>query len=729
MNSIFVNTLIEWINEGDNRHIDRIIWISENGKDAVKINILNPKAFPEWTMIDNIEDAINNNLACKTKDDPFAFLQVINDEYVLKHSRHRDSAWAVIKDIVNLEPDIYYKHLRGGIIVQTAKKANVKKDTVYKYLRRYWIGGLTPNALLPAFFNSGGLGKQKKSNTGVKRGRPRKVLLVDSTHVGVNVDDEIKKIFRIAIEMFHNKSDCPTLQRTYEKMCQKFFNNGYYIRDGFRYSIIKDLRERPTITQFRYFYKTEFDIEKTITTREGRTEFETRYRALLGDTFSISFGPGSLWEIDATVVDVYLISIVNNRWIIGRPVLYIVIDSFSRCVEGLYVGLEGPSWIGAMMALENAMTDKVSYCAQYGVQISEDDWPCHQMPRAIIGDRGEMISRSSDNLPTSLNIGVYNTPPYRDDLKSIVERHFRIAKDTTIKWLPGAIKQRYRQRGEPDHRLDAILTINDFIEIMIRTILKHNNEWRLQYYPLNKHMVADGIKPIPRELRHWGIIKNNGILREQPAEIIRLGLMPKEMATVKAEGIQFNGAHYSSDRAVREQWFEKARAFGSYKVQVAYDPRWTEYIYIPYKNGGKFSFDKCRVLPKDTRYMGLRYEEVKDWIAIEDIERRLDENYKLQSKCNLITETEEIIKRAKKRRTDSAVELSASKKIEGIKSNKEREKAYLRKLEHWDIGKELDKHGKMGEVYPLKDNSEALNTRKESMIEILREARNNQWEG
>ena len=101
-------------------------------------------------------------------------------------------------------------------------------------------------------------------------------------------------------------------------------------------------------------------------------------------------GPGAKYQIDATVGDIYLVSQFDRSDIIGRPVMYFVMDSYSRMVTGMYVGLEGPSWAGAMMAIENAASDKVAYCSSYGVTITEDEWPCHPYPTAILGDRGEM---------------------------------------------------------------------------------------------------------------------------------------------------------------------------------------------------------------------------------------------------------------------------------------------------------------------------------------------------
>ncbi len=49
--------------------------------------------------------------------------------------------------------------------------------------------------------------------------------------------------------------------------------------------------------------------------------------------------------------------------------IYIIIDVFSHLITGVYVGFEGPSWIGAMEALSVAVLDKVSYCSRFGIPI------------------------------------------------------------------------------------------------------------------------------------------------------------------------------------------------------------------------------------------------------------------------------------------------------------------------------------------------------------------------
>ncbi len=175
--------------------------------------------------------------------------------------------------------------------------------------------------------------------------------------------------------------------------------------------------EVPSIRQFRYWYQKDKDLKNEIQKRKGEAEYNLNSRSVLGKSDYGLMGPGSKYQIDATVGDIYLVSQFGRSNIIGRPVLYFVIDVFSRMVTGMYVGLEGPSWVGAMMAISNAASDKVSYCQAYGICITDEEWPCHHIPAAILGDRGEMESKNADNLVSMLGIRIENAPPYRADLK------------------------------------------------------------------------------------------------------------------------------------------------------------------------------------------------------------------------------------------------------------------------------------------------------------------------
>jgi len=86
-------------------------------------------------------------------------------------------------------------------------------------LKRYWIRGKIVNALLPDYDRCGGRGKERNTK-GVKLGRPRKHANIVGD--GINVDEEIKRIFRIAINRFYYSSAKHSLTMTYELMLKEY---------------------------------------------------------------------------------------------------------------------------------------------------------------------------------------------------------------------------------------------------------------------------------------------------------------------------------------------------------------------------------------------------------------------------------------------------------------------------------------------------------------------------
>lgn len=212
--------------------------------------------------------------------------------------------------------------------------------------------------------------------------------------------------------------------------------------------------------------------------REGKWRYNTRYRPVLGNSTLEAFGPGSIFQVDATIADISLRGNLDSSLLIGRPTLYLVIDVFTRLICGFAVTLDPPSWVGAMLALENTAMDKVEFCQSFNMEISEYEWPCKHLPEILVADRGEFESYTSNTLIDNLHMRVDNTAPYRADMKGIIERTFRWFNDEEIHWLPGAVNQ-IPERGERDYRLDGILSLDAFRELMVIFILDHNNNREL----------------------------------------------------------------------------------------------------------------------------------------------------------------------------------------------------------------------------------------------------------
>lgn len=697
--NLAVNDIIVFKQEDDSEIVERVLWFDEI--IAFTIDLFDEKALPRMWKIKDLMEELNNKSAIKSSDDPYITV-VVENKLTSKSKELRDKAWDLVINIAgpDKEPDIYYERDRG-LIIKVLKDQKISHAYVYKQLRKFWQRGKVKNALLPDYKNSGGKGIEK--TLGEKKiGRPRKFK--DTISDGVNVDEATKKLFRTARTKFYlNEKETP-ITTVYELMVKEFYTEDYKFEGREKKVIPIPSEEIPTIRQFKYWLQKETNIVERTVKRKGRRKFELNHRAVLGSSTKEVFGPGSRFQIDATVGDVYLVSRYNKDWIIGRPVIYAVIDVFSRMIAGIYVGLEGPSWIGAMMALTNAACDKVKYCKEYGIDITPEEWVCHYMPDVLLGDRGEIESTLIETLSNNFHVKIENTPPFRADWKGIVEQHFRTTNLKVKPFVPGFIDKDFNVRGGKDYRLDAKLNIHQFTKIIINCAIYHNNHHWLKNYDPDEMMIEEDVPLYPRELWNWGMKRRMGGLRSYPEDIVKLNLMPTAQATVTYRGIKFKKMRYGCDLALKEMWFEKAKG-GTWRVEISYDPRNMDFIYIRSQDG--MSFEKCYLLESQERYLDKTVEEIQYLHEHEDLNAKLVEHKDLQGKVNLIANIEDIVNEAEREWKESHdPDLSKQERIKSIRPNRRVEKMANQETEAFELGKKENQSEEIGtkpKVVPFRE--------------------------
>lgn len=723
--ALTVNNLVQRNASSGAFPTERILWIDE-GKDlAFVIGVEGKKGTPQPVKVSELrEEAEAGHLSVLTED---KWARVVDEqELTQKEKGIRDQAWKIVEPLVarESEPGIFDKKVRGSLIQETARKHTVTATVIYKYLRKFWQRGKVKNALLPDYENSGAPGKERKPGE-KKRGRPRRYAFDPKIGVGINIDEDVKKIFRIAVSKFYQNPKENALTTAYELMLKDYFAQDYYFEGDVRKSILISQEQKPTFIQFKYWFQKEQDIKEIHISRGGARKHALEGRALLSSSTAEVYGPGSRYQIDATVADVFLVSRYNRNWIIGRPVVYLVVDVFSRMVVGVYVGLEGPSWLGAMMALANAAADKVSFCREYGITINEEDWDCRYLPDAIIGDRGEMESRMVEVLIANLNVRIENTTPYRGDLKGIVERHFRTIHQKVKPFMPGYVIPDSKKRWGKDYRLDAKLDIYQFTEIIIHCALHHNNGQYLESYDRDVTLVSEDVPAMPVELWKWGIQNRSGRLRSFPEDIMKLNLMPTDSARIAEDGIRFKKMRYSCEKAIRENWFERARITQrSEKLEISYEPRSTNYIYIKGQDGR--SFEKCYLLESEERYMNKSVVEVEHLIEYEKYQKQRHTGDAQQSKVDLAANIEGIVSRAAGM-TEQVQDKTASKasRVANIKRNRAFEKEALREEQAFELNKVSPEKASVHSIKSVSDDreTEAEQLQQPTYIDLLRRKR------
>lgn len=688
----------------------RVLWTAKEHNIAY-IFALTCEKMPDMVSFQEVEQLLLEGTLIKQPTDTY-FKAVAEDEISARYKAIRDSIWKNIEWLVSQEPAIYDRHERGKMIAGL-KSQGVELKSVYRHLKRYWQRGKSRNAFLPDYMNCGGKGKDK-TFSGKRNGRRPQYGGTASKII----DEATKEIFEKAVKKYYHTRREYSFKAAYEWMVKEYYTKPVTQPDGTARFELLDAGEIPTLRQFRYWYSKHYSDKERIVSRKGQRKYDLNHRPILGKSDTAVYGPGAQFQLDATVGDIYLVSQFNRANIIGRPVIYFVIDVFSRMVAGMYVGLEGPSWTGAMMALANAASDKVEFCKNYGIDILESEWPCHHIPDTLRADRGEVEGRAVETLINSLNIRVDNTPAYRADMKGIVEQFFRTINTTTTVFLPGHVKPDMAERGGRDYRLDAKLDIMQFTKIIIQCILNHNSAHLLEGFERTERMIADEVVPIPIKLWEWGISHCSGTLRTVTEEAVKLCLMPSGTALVTPKGIKFKGVHYLSGRAIAEHWFETARTKGSYRVDISYDPRNMGQIYVRNIDGAVF--EPCFLADWEGKWNGKSLDELIYQQAGERILRSNHAARELQASVDLNTEIDKIVETAEQMAKQTAIPASKAARTSKIRENRADEKQKQREKEAFILGQPVMDSGSPESVHPDGTVSPTLAMIKQKLEERLK---------
>lgn len=630
-------------------------------------------ALPTPRKLSEIQAGLADGSIKTLTNDRFAALQRPEESIPAEHRIRRDRRLRRIASIVTAPNGAALRpRLRARLIRKVAKGDPSLQKNIYRDLGRYYQGGMTPNALLPRFDRCGAPGKKRKAGF-KKRGRPRRLAESQGSPPGINITTETAEKLRKGYERFylrHSEDGHRTLRSAYTQTLRASFGAGRESRNGVEVEVMPPAHLLPTFAQFRYWGRKDQNPEESAIRRYGERQFNLKKRPVLGDSTKMAPGPGSIYEIDSTPADIWIVSSLDRTRRLGRPTLYIVKDEFSHAIAGLYVGLEEPSLFAGGLALENAIANKVEYCAQFGITICLEEWPCQGLPETVLADRGELKGHGASNIVASLGIKISNTPPYRPDMKGLVEREFRTLNDLLHTSLPGVVRGP-KERGERDPRLEAALTLNEYRVLVIRAILFENRK-RLEGFRLDPEMVADQVEPRPNSLWDWGVMNRSGHLRTMDPQIVRANLLPGAKASVTSRGIKFRHLLYTNERAMCEGWFVKARSLGSWQIDVAFDPRKVDIILLRLPRGA--GLEECRLIEAERRFLGKSWEEVDDLLYGQKQARENSETVDLQAQVDYQAQVDATVAHAVEEAAAANRGRTKAQRLRGVRKNRKVER-------------------------------------------------------
>lgn len=175
-----------------------------------------------------------------------------------------------------------------------------------------------------------------------------------------------------------------------------------------------------------------------------------------------------VWQCDHTRADIMVVDGQGDP--IGCPTLTTVIDTYSRCIVGLHLGMPYPSAAVTCLALRQAILPK-QYSHDYEPQTL---WESYGVPQYLYTDAGsDFTSSHIDQVANS--IGIVLCLRRRPSDGGIVERPFGTLNTEFFSTLPG-----YTTRCLKPHKkaveADARLTLEQLEGLLIRYIVDNYNQ-------------------------------------------------------------------------------------------------------------------------------------------------------------------------------------------------------------------------------------------------------------
>ncbi len=339
-------------------------------------------------------------------------------------------------------------------------------------------------------------------------------------------------------QLLSPKARAPSVNSDYEWAIKTFYFSAkkLSLRGAFEMMLLQRYTDfegnlaptRPTFGSFRaYFYSRNYHKSpRKIIARDGLTHYQRNCQPAFGSASTWRKSPGS-YQMDATEADIYLRSPGGTPF---RPYIYLAVDSATQLIAGVWAG-EACDELSVMRCLEHACRDKVEWCGQHGVTIAPKQWPSHGLPYEVITDKGrEFCGTRMQELCRRYGVELISQAPFRPDRKGLVEQAFHLLQERYKPLLrgKGVIEPDAQERWAIDYRAQAILTLEDFVQVLIHCVVYLNSG----------RVLSSGCTPA----QLWA--ESAPQLLDVDAEELRLMSLPRTTAKLSRKGVRVNGVLY-----------------------------------------------------------------------------------------------------------------------------------------------------------------------------------------
>lgn len=421
------------------------------------------------------------------------FIEHVKDKLYESVSKEADHSYTVLPEemeIVNKRADIL-----DSIIIEEEERIErllTKRMPKNKFDTKAILLGVSKRQLrrmLLSYLLSGrnkfSLVDQRKNNS-----RPKNSHSKDYE----NPRNDVDEILKYGLKMFV-KYGKPGM--AYDAVLRRYFREPVEAPDGSSVKMVTLPEEERSVSyKMLYNYIRKHTEDYSCKGKDERDK-QNNNRQLVGNSRTGVYELGQIVEADEMELGCYVVDQNDGETVLGKAVVYCMVEVLSGICIGAYVSLENNSMRGFQQVFLSLLEPHKNQTKGYNIDYDEEDWPSMIVPNEIRCDRGsEYMSKAYSKAMGELGIRNTPVPPGCGSLKGVVESFNGLVQTYLKAQLKnnGYVEDKYR--GSDLAKGAACLTLEEIRGLVYQSVILYNR--RVFEGLIDKKYVDNNVSPTPK---------------------------------------------------------------------------------------------------------------------------------------------------------------------------------------------------------------------------------------
>ena len=446
----------------------------------------------EWRVFDvrdknvNLINLKNNKLRLK---DTAELITAIENRECVKIKEKTGSSFSISPEemeTINHRAEVMEAIFREEYPIKCRLRVNHDADAILLNISRRHLRTL--------FYDYLRSGRNKFSLVDHRKGNYRKRVPHSKDYE--NPKNDVDEILKYGLKMFV-KYGKPG--QAYDAVLRRYFREPVEAPDGSSVKMVTLPEEERSVSyKMLYNYIRKHTEDYSCKGKDERDK-QNNNRQLVGNSRTGVYELGQIVEADEMELGCYVVDQNDGETVLGKAVVYCMVEVLSGICIGAYVSLENNSMRGFQQVFLSLLEPHKNQTKGYNIDYDEEDWPSMIVPNEIRCDRGsEYMSKAYSKAMGELGIRNTPVPPGCGSLKGVVESFNGLVQTYLKAQLKnnGYVEDKYR--GGDLAKGAACLTLEEIRGLVYQSVILYNR--RVFEGLIDKKYVDNNVSPTPKAI-------------------------------------------------------------------------------------------------------------------------------------------------------------------------------------------------------------------------------------